>query len=260
MTDRSPRSRLDAAVDALDRAVSWAGVAVGTDGRPGWTRCNELIDDPGRLSRWQRDTAAAYGERADATLTAAGLVLDWYLAAVALPAVGGYHLQRVVPDLDPAAMALRAGPPGSPVAGTALLDPEPAVVDAGPDALGGRLRAHAERFLATYAPLTRFGRRTLWAAVTDAVDTAFLTAGWVSGERERAAADAAAVLGTGDGGWVSGAGGSTLYTLHDRAGRTHWSRRRHGCCLLYRLPDVQACLTCPRVSDAERAASAPGWD
>lgn len=260
----TPRDRLAAALRALDARVSWTQVRVGVDERPGWVRCADFVGQPDRLHRWQQQTADSFDSGSvDPTLTAAGLVLDWYLAAVVLPGVGVFHLDRIVPDLDPSALALRPGPPGSPVAATAVLTDQPVVVDAGPagpQLLRAQLQAHAESFLATYAPLTRFGRRTCWAAVTDAVDTAFLTAGWVSGEPDRAAEEAVAVLGDRDEAWVPGAGGSTLHQVTDRRGRRHWTRRRHGCCFLYRLPHTAACLTCPRVSDAERVASAAGWD
>jgi len=260
----TPQERLADALRAVDAGVSWTHVRVGVDDRPDWVRCADLVREPERLRGWQQRTADAYGGGADdvdPTLTAAGLVLDAYLAAVVLPAVGAFHLRRVVPDLHPAAVALRLGPPGSPVAATAVLDAEPVEGDPGPAELRERLRAHAAAFLAAYAPLTRFGRRTCWAAVTDAVDTAFLTAGWVSGEPGRAADESAAVLGSESAdAWAPGAGGSTLHQLTDRRGRRHWTRRRHGCCFLYRMPAAAACLTCPRVSDAERAAQAADWD
>lgn len=256
-------SRLAGAVAGTDAKVSWLHVRVGRDDRPGWVSCADLLGEPERLRRWQQQTADAYGVGGvDPTLTAAGLVLDWYLAPVVLPAVAAFHLRRVVPDLAPDQVALLPGPPGAPAAGVALLQPAPVAVDAEPQRLREQLAAHAAAFLAAYAPLTRFGRRTCWAAVTDAVDTAFLTAGWVSGRPEQAAEDAASVLGVDAAtGWrVPGAGGSTLHQVTDTGGRRHWTRRRHGCCFLYRIPGIDACLTCPRVSDDERAAQASGWN
>jgi hypothetical protein len=130
-------------------------------------------------------------------------VLDWYLAAVALPAVGAFHLGDVLVDLDPTAVALRLGAPGSPSSATALLRAEPVAVGAGAAPLAAQLRTHAEAFVAVFGPQFRFSRRACWAAVTDQVDTAFLTAGWVSGEQDRAAAEAAAVLGADEAGsWL----------------------------------------------------------
>ncbi len=258
----SGASRLAAAVADTDEKISWAQVRIGVDARAGWLSCADLTGDPDRLRRWQDDTAAAYGDgTADPTITAAGLVLDWYLAAVTLPAATAFSLGGVVPDLAPDRVALLPGPPGSPVAATALLSVEPATAAPDADAMAGQLRAHARAFLAAYAPLTRFGRRSTWAAVTDAMDTAFLTAGWVSEDPVAAAADAARVLGAGpDRCWQRGAGWSTLHQLTDSGGRQHWTRRRHGCCFLYRLDGVAACPTCPRVSDAERERLAASWD
>jgi len=261
--DTAGTSRLAAALAAVDAKVSWLQVRVGRDDRPGWVPCSDLLAEPGRLQRWQQQTADAYGVgEVDPSLTAAGLVLDWYLAAVVVPAVAAFHLQRVVPDLTPSRLSLLPGPAGAPAAAVALLRPEPVAVDADPHALRDQVGDHAEAFLAAYAPLTRFGRRTRWAAVTDAVDTAFLTAGWVSGRQRQAAQEAASVLGHDRaGGWrLPGAGGSTLHEVTDARGRRHWTRRRHGCCFLYRIPGIDACLTCPRVSDEHRAEQAVGWD
>ncbi len=258
----SGASRLAAAVADADAKISWTQLRIGVDGRAGWLSCADLAGDPDRLRRWQDDTADAYGNGAtDPAITAAGLVLDWYLAAVTLPAAAAFSLGRVVPDLALDRVALLPGPPGSPVAATALLSVEPATAHPDAEAMAGQLRAHARAFLAAYAPLTRFGPRTTWAAATDAMDTAFLTAGWVSDDPGVAAADAARVLGTGpERCWRRGAGWSTLHQLTDHGGRQHWTRRRHGCCFLYRLDGVAACPTCPRVSDAERARLAVSWD
>jgi hypothetical protein len=263
----SGRRRLRDAVEALDARVSWTRLSV-IEGELAagdrWVTCAALIADPSLLAGWAEQARAHYGRGTD-PLTGAGLVLDWYLAAVALPAVGAFHLGQVLVDLDPAAVALRLGAPSSPASATALLRADP--VAAGASAadltagLAAQLRGHAEAFLAAFGPQFRFSRRACWAAVTDQVDTAFLTAGWVSGEKDRAAAEAAAVLGADEAGsWLPGAGWSTLHQLVDVHGRSHWTRRRHGCCLLYRVPGVAPCLSCPRVGDEVRRASAARWD
>jgi ferric iron reductase protein FhuF len=256
----------------LDAGVSWAGVQAAADSRPGWVRCSDLLADPDRLRGWQRAVADAYGgPDDDGTLTAQGLVLDWYLAAVTLPAAGAFHLDRRVIELTPERMQIRVGPPGSPVAAIAVesprwaglpgderAGPDSTVVD-GVDALADLLRTavvgHAERLLAAYEPTTRIGRHGLWAAVTDALDVAFMTGGWVSGDMARAAADARLVLGDA----APLVGGSTLHEIDDARGRRHWTRRRWSCCFLYRAPGAGECVTCPRVSDAERRRQAASW-
>lgn len=236
--------------------------------------CAALLAEPSRLTGWQQEVADAYGGGADdGRLTGQGLVLDWYLAPVVLAAVGPFHLDRRVPDLAPELVQLLRSPAGAPAAAVALqsdrfrcLADDEARVESGAEivdglaALATRLRAevvtHGGRLLAAYAPTTRIGRHGLWGAVTDAVDVAFMTAGWVSADMGRAAADARLVLGAGVPPLV---GGSTLHEIVDARGRRHWTRRRYSCCFLYRAPGAGECVTCPRVSDAERAAQASSW-
>jgi ferric iron reductase protein FhuF len=262
----------------LDAGVSWTTIVSATDTRPGWIRCSDLLVDPARLVGWQRDAAAAYAGDDDplagnsGLLTGQGLVLDWYLAAVVLPAVAVFHLDRRVLDPSPERLWLFSAVPGSPVAATAVTstdfsclpdDPaarEPAArVVADLPALATLLRTHlvdhARRALQVYAPTTRIGRRGLWAAVTDAIDVAFLTGGWISQDIPRAASDAHLMLGH----TPPLVGGSTLHQIVDERGRSHWTRRRYSCCYLYRVPRTAPCVTCPRVAEWERRRQATSW-
>lgn len=257
----------------LDAGVSWTTVTTVADDRTGWVRCSALLTGPGRFLAWQREVAAAYGDGVDdaGLLTGQGLVLDAYLAAVLLPAVGAFHLDRRVPDLTPALLAVRPGAPGSPVAAVAVesarfgcLVDDPSADDAGAYAVGnltalaGLLRTavleHAEALLAAYAPTTRIGRHGLWAAATDAVDVALMVGGSISRDMARARADAGLVLGP-----APLVGGSTLHQITDDRGRTHWTRRRYSCCYVYRASDQTTCVTCPRVSDEDRRWQAARW-
>jgi len=257
----------------LDAGVCWAGLQAGVDDRGGWVRCADLLADPEAFGRWQREAAAVFGAGGDdGLLTGQGLVLDWYLAGVVLPAVGMFHLDRRVPRLAPEDVHLLPGPAGTPVAATALdsaqfrcLVDDPAIGEAeaevvgGLDALAAALRtellAHADQLVEAYAPTTRIGGHGLWGAVTDAADVAAMTGGWVSGEPARAADEIRLVL-TGDPRWV---GGSTLHEIEDARARRHWTRRRYSCCFLYRAPGGGVCVTCPRVSDEERRLQAAHW-
>lgn len=235
----------------VDAGVSWLRVLSAPDDQPGWVSCADLIADPDRLAGWRQQVADAYGD----SIAGDALVLDWYAGALTLPAAGLFHLDRRVPDLSPESTHLLVGAGGT-VAGVAL---DPAEVTAGGEP-ARRLRdevvAHADRLIAAYVPSTRIGRHGLWGAVTDALDVAFLTSGWVSGEPARAAADATLVLGGDEGHLV---GGSTLYELEDARGGRHWTRRRYSCCFLYRVPDGGVCVTCPRVDDDERRQQAVEW-
>jgi hypothetical protein len=271
---------VESSLARLDAGVSWTSVQSGTGPRPGWARCSDLLGDPERLRAWQRETADVYGggdadsaSGDEGLLTGQGLVLDWYLAAITLPAVGAFHLDRRVVDIAPEQVLLRFGATGSTVLATAIQSPrftcladdpaaasDDAVVVEGLDALAVCLRGgtigHAERLVAAYAPTTRIGPHGLWGAVTDALDVAFMTAGWVSGDMTLAAADARLVLGDRVPPLV---GASTLHEIDDDRGRRHWTRRRWSCCFLYRVPGIEACVTCPRVSDEERRRQAAGW-
>ena len=259
----------------LDAGISWARVQEAADSQPGWMLCSDLLDKPDRLRAWQQQTADAYGGDAadEGLLTGQGLVLDWYLAAVTLPAVGVFHLDRRVLDIAPERVRLRLDTAGAPVVATAVestqwaglvgdpaADQDGATVVDDVDLLAAMLYegavAHAERLVAAYAPTTRIGAHGLWGAVTDALDVAFLSGGWVSGDMARAAADARLVLGAGRGPLV---GGSTLHEIDDGRGRRHWTRRRWSCCFLYRAPGVRECVTCPRVDDDERRRQAARW-
>ncbi len=256
----------------MDSGVSWLRVLAEPDDRPGWVRCSDLLAEPARLVDWQVEVADTYSGVDDGgRLTGSGLVLDWYLAAVTLPAAGMFHLDRRVPHLSPDSVLLRRVPGGTTVAVAlessqfcCLVDDpaadQPGQVMADIAGLAAVLRAevvdHAERLLTAYATTTRIGRHGRWGAVTDALDVAFLTGGWVSGDSTRASADARLVLGEGDGQLV---GGSTLHEIVDDRGRRHWTRRRYSCCFLYRAPDGGVCVTCPRVSDEERRRQAASW-
>ena len=258
----------------LDAGISWVQLLPGVDGRAGWVRCSDLCAGTERLVAWQRETAHAYrGGDDDGVLTGQGLVLDWYAAAVTLPGAGLFHNDRRVPDLAPEWVHLLPGPPGAPVAAIALESPrfrclpgDPAAaeddatvvddIDRLAAALRSEVLVHAQRLLAAYSPTTRIGLHGLWGALTDAVDVAFMTGGWVSADMPGAASDARLVL---DGGVPPLVGGSTLHEIEDALGRRHWTRRRWSCCLLYRAPGAAACVTCPRVDDHERRRQAAGW-
>lgn len=100
------------------------------------------------------------------------------------------------------------------------------------------------------APLLRRSRRLLRAGIGDAVATALSTqARQLDGaERDRLLALADRLI-TGAPGW-----GRPAWLVVDGAGPQELrTRRRTSCCLWYRLPDQAACLTCPRLTDSDRA-------
>ena len=266
---------LERSLARLDAGVTWARLVTVVDHRPGWIRCSDLLDSADELSGWQRAAAAIHGGGNDGgLLTGQGLVLDWYLAAIALPAAGLFHLDRRVPVLAPESMSVQVSPADGSVLATAVessrfscLASDSAATEGdvveSVEGLAAVLRSevvdHAQRLVSSYSPTTRIGSHGLWAAVSDALDVAFMTGGWVSRDMARAAADARHVLGRTGAGVPPLIGGSTLYQILDDRGRSHWTRRRHSCCFVYRSPGATECVTCPRVSAEQRRRMAVRW-
>ena len=259
---------LASSMAAVDRSVDWMSFVFEDVAGPGWLRCEQVLRDPDFFTGWRGAVARHLAERHGTVpdRTPAGYVLQWYLRIPAYTGAMLFHSARRVPALAPRRLAfrlepawvettaLRPGPfwclPTDPDAG----HPDAAVV---PDdaALATVLRrqvvAHAARFLRVYAPTVRFGRHTLWAAVTDAIDSGLLVAGRARGDEAAGMADARLVLAERFEPLTSA---STARMLTDSRGVTHCTHQRGSCCFYYALPGVtRACATCPRVDDVERA-------
>ncbi|SFK60649.1 Ferric iron reductase protein FhuF, involved in iron transport [Amycolatopsis sacchari] len=223
-----------------------------------WQRCADLLADPARFAAWRRALAgwlrARFGEAPGRTT--AGYVMSWYLHVPAYTAALLLHHERRVPLLRPEELAFRLGGDRPHPEGIAVLGSEfyclPADPAAGcPDAtvvrderaLAAALRArytgHAARFVAAYAPVSRLGRRMLWAAATDALDNALWWAGRQGGDEGAGVADAALVL---DARYPPLTAASAL-RLEGRC----WTRRRESCCFSYLLPGEAECAECPRL-------------
>ncbi|MGH3917134.1 MAG: (2Fe-2S)-binding protein [Pseudonocardiaceae bacterium] len=262
------RHPLATSVVAVDDAVDWMTFRLLDRLRDGGTTCEQALSDPPFFTRWRARVANQLGQHHTAVpeRTTAGYVLQWYLGIPATLGAMLFHSARRVPSLQPEQLAFRLDPGW--VQDVALRPSRfwclPADPDAGhPDAipvadetaLGAELRrevvSHATRFLQVYGPLVRFGRRALWAAVTDVLDTSLLLAGRAFGSARAGAADARLVLAHRIEPFTSA---STTCSIIDERGRTHWTRRRGSCCFYYALPGVESpCATCPRTDDAGRA-------
>ncbi|MFN2496281.1 MAG: (2Fe-2S)-binding protein [Pseudonocardiaceae bacterium] len=255
-------------VAAVDRVVDWISFRLTESPGVEWTSCAQALSDPACFSRWRASVAAVLAERHTEVpeRTTAGYVLQWYLGVPSYPGAMLFHSARRVPSLQPRQLAFRLGLgrvqevalrpgrfwclPGDPDTGHPDAIPVPDEA-----ALGAELRrevvSHATRFLQVYGPLVRFGRRTLWATVTDVLDISLLLAGRAFGSPSAGAADARLVLADRVEPLTSA---STTCAVTDEHGRTHWTRRRGSCCFYYALSGVvQPCATCPRTDDAERA-------
>ncbi|MGH3777536.1 MAG: (2Fe-2S)-binding protein [Pseudonocardiaceae bacterium] len=261
---------LAASMAAVDRTVDWMSFRLlDTPSTPGgqWTDCAQALSDPACFTQWREALAQRLAQQHSHVpeQTTAAHVLQWYLGIPTYLGAMLFHSARRVPSLQPQdvafrldlawvqEVALRPGPfwclPGDPDTGhpDATQVPDEIALAA---ALRRQIVTHAARFLEVYGPLVRFGRRTLWAAVTDMLDVTLLIAGRSFGSAQAGVTDARLVLAEREEPLTSA---STICEVTDERGRAHWIRRRGWCCFTYALPGVEhPCASCPRVSDAER--------
>ncbi len=226
----------------------------------GWIRCSTALAGPGFFDEWRtRLTGWLRREHGSAPpRTAEAYLIAWYLHVPAQVGALLLHHERRVPALRPADLAFRIGAgqpypdalavlgdefcclptdPASAAPGAAVVRDERALAAV----LRARYTAHAAAFVQAYGLSSRFGRRTLWAAATDALENALWGAGRAGGTPEAegaGVADAALVL---DERYPPLTSASTLRL----AGR-EWTRRRESCCFSYLLPAEPECDGCPR--------------
>lgn len=258
---------LAASLSTVDQAMDWMSFRLLDVPGAGWTRCDAALAEPEFFTEWRAMIDRRLSERHGSVpeRTTAGYVLQWYLGIPAHLGALLFHSARRVPALSPARLAFRIDPgwvqdvalvpgpfwclPDDPAAGHRDATPVPDAAGLAA-VLRREVVSHATEFLRVYSPLVRFGRRTLWAAVTDVLDTGLLLAGRAFGSARAGAQDARLVLPARVAPFTSA---STTYETTDERGRTHWTRRRGSCCFYYALSGVEnPCATCPRVDDAGR--------
>ena len=231
----------------------------------GWIRCSELLETPTNFDEWRGllgDWLLREHSSAPARTTASW-VMTWYLHVPAYVAALLWHHERRVPSLKPAELAFRLAddrphPDGMAVLGDAFhcLPTDPG--SARPEAtvvrderalaavLRARYLAHAAQFVRAYAPISRLGRRTLWAAATDALENSLWWAGRQGGTPDAegaGVADAALVL---DERYPPLTSASALRLVEGPDGHREWTRRRESCCFSYLLLSSAECDGCPR--------------
>ncbi|MFI9810526.1 (2Fe-2S)-binding protein [Saccharothrix variisporea] len=258
---REARTPIAGSLGRANALAEWCEVRFGLPEDPvGWTTADAFMAEPARFDAWRADLGRwlveHYGEAPERTT--AGYVMSWYLSVVGM--VGGtlFHQARRVPSLRPSDVAVRVADDGRPhIVAVALLaedfaclpdDPEgdhpAATVVADEHALAALLRArfaaHAAEFVRAFGPTVRLGRRTLWAAATDALDGAAWRAGQLCGDEAAGVADAALLLPDRIEPFTSA---TTL-----RATPAGWTRRRQSCCFHFALPGAEVCDTCPRAT------------
>ncbi|MBB5853439.1 (2Fe-2S)-binding protein [Amycolatopsis umgeniensis] len=239
------------------------------EGDSDWVRCDDLLDEPARLVAWRERLggwlAGQYPEAAGIPeRTPASWILSWYLHVPAFAGAMLLHHERRVPSLAPSALAFRIegdrphpgsiavlgdrfhclpSDPGSAHPGAVVVPDERALAAI----LRGRFVTHAKRFIDVYAPLTRLGRRQLWAAATDSLDNALWSAGRLGGTPSAegaGVADAALVL---ESRFPPLTSASKLRLASGADGRREWTRNRESCCYSYLLPAESECDGCPRI-------------
>jgi hypothetical protein len=258
VTHHHPRA-LTPLAESIARLNVGAQIRFGMPVEPDWLICSDLIDDPERFDLWRKDLAEwmveQYGESNDRAT--GGYIMGWYLSVPGFVAGLLFHTARRVPTLKPADLAFHIAEDGRPHPdGLAVLCDEFACLPDDPAsnhpaatvvkdeaALAALLRAryagHAAQFVQSFGQVVRFGRRQLWAAATDALDSGAWTAGKLCGDETSGVTDSAMLLPEKLEPFTSAS------TLH--LGEDGWTRRRESCCFHYVLPNTTACSTCPRV-------------
>lgn len=278
-TDAAPA--LASSIATVDRLIGWCSFRLGPAGvspvpahralaAGDWVRCADALADPEFFPTWHRLLAARMAGECGRVpaVTPPGYVKSWYARLFGF--LGGtlFHLTRRVPVLSPENIAFQAHPEWRKPIAVALLDgrfvclpddpasgaAEATVVPAEralAAVLRSRVAAHGTRFVAAFQPSARFGRHSLWGAVTDALDTGMWYAGKERGQPAAGAADAALVLPARIPPFTAG---STVRRLPGVDGGQHWTRERQSCCFHHKLPGVERpCVTCPRLSDEQRS-------
>jgi hypothetical protein len=175
---------------------------------------------------------------------AASRLLHHYLWSAGLLLSGPWYLTGRIPRLradelwiEPATGAL-AYRPGESSPG-------------GADELRAAAAGHLGPVLAAFRPHVRRGPHALWGMAADDLASGIWYLGRMLGEEDRAVGVASAVL-PGDTPPFPGAADFR------RLPSGQWTRTRQGCCLYYAVQPPDACLTCPRTTDAERVRRMEG--
>jgi len=122
------------------------------------------------------------------------------------------------------------------------------LADADPEQLGVALREQLGAVIAPLAAVSGASARSLWAIAADSLGNWALRAGYAIGDVDRAVAGA---------GMVAAGIGAVLPTPRyvDVSGPpTRRYVRRGSCCLVFAVPGVEKCTSCPRQTPALRLA------
>ncbi|RJQ78470.1 iron-sulfur protein [Pseudonocardiaceae bacterium YIM PH 21723] len=262
---------LSESIERINASEAATQVVLGLPSDGDWLHCAELIAEPHRFTAWRETLSgwlAANHQGRAPERTANGYLLGWYLHVPAMLGSMLFRLARRVPSLRPADLAFELDKDCPYPVRIALLTGEyaclPTDSSAGlpgttvlgdEQALAALLRTryigHAAQFVRAYGQTTRIGRRQLWGAATDALDGGAWYAGRYTGDEEQGVLDAALLLPDREAPLTSG---TKVYSVCGPDGSRVWTRRRESCCFYFAVAGAEsACVTCPRVSDVDRA-------
>lgn len=246
---------LAAALATVASREPWLQVCGGEPAGSGWHRTHDLLTPSSLDGLVQSAAARLAAEHPRATpavsrTVAAAVLLDHWAWALAVAGAGALAATGRVLDLAPQRVHVRLHEGqiiGIAVQGWSSREGERGLCAE----LDGHLGRLHDLLTGGRPPLLRRSTRLLHGGIGDAVASALAAQAQEldRGEHQRLLDLADGLIAQGPGwgepGWlvVDGAGPQQLRT-----------RRRTSCCLWYRLPDQPSCLTCPRLTNTERAA------
>lgn len=232
----------------------------------GWVRADDIAaggEALAALLSWEDEQALrTYGRRARPDVVAS-FALHRYAWPAGILFTLPYFLLRRVPWLGTGDVSCHVAEGRLTVRARSFscLPDDPAAgwpgarVVAGEEELRAAVRqaaaAHLGPVLRAFGPRMRRRGRTLWGVATDELTEGLWYVGRLLGEEERARREASLLL---PGGTAPYAGGAAFRLLRGPRGEGLTTRNRASCCLYYTVRPQDTCATCPRISDAERAA------
>ncbi|HEY7134201.1 MAG TPA: IucA/IucC family C-terminal-domain containing protein [Acidimicrobiia bacterium] len=220
----------------VSRCVSYLRASTAITGDD-WVRCDAIVDDRDVLTRVVEGTRQGFGT--DDVAVAASLFVQAYAFRVAGVALAAYGLGLAVPDVAPAATAVRLDKPRP----SAVAYLRPGVSDVDAVALVAALvDGHLRPFVDAVHGAFRVGERLLWGNVASSCATAFRaleSSDAVADPGDVRARAAAFVDAAGD--VFAGLGRFTTVTVDDREG---WYWDRTSCCLWYQTSGGSLCDNC----------------
>jgi iron complex transport system ATP-binding protein len=237
-----------ATLTAVAAVVPYLRASTTTEGDD-WYPCQELVTDPGVLTDVITRAMPGFGTTDPAV--AASLFTQAYAFRVAGVALAAYALDLPVPDVAPAATAVRIDKPRP--SQVAHLAPDPQTMSA--SELSARLvTGHLDAFVKAVHASYTVGERLLHANVASSCAVAFRAVeGAVDDERDDVRARSEEFMAVTPS--FDGLGAFTIVRAGDREG---WFWDRTSCCLWFRTPAEHYCDNCSLVPADELLAQRVG--